>query len=398
MRDDEKTKIYENLKQEIRSLLISSPKTKYGGLTGALLYYDYKELNCGKEIPYAELGFHSLLALLRSMPDVVTIEYKLNSCSYRVHPVFNEKIAHIQKMVLEQNDKYEEQNRLYNQNWYFNNSNTMNSTNFYHHNDFPFKQKSSSYSENTFNYMKSNFQIRAYEIPKHFQEEKRTYSNKSKEKINFQSIDLSSHLSSTLFDHHEISSTPNTFIETSSNFDLDDYRLDQSSNIRNACAHDENKFSIIIDKVSMSTEYSPATPALIVAQEKSPLNNESLVHIFSDCNEQRECENDEDERLLKRLNAAICKCLHFRYIHRLCELKFQYRYYPLRNDTVAMKSQLESLAYDQYKKDLEEFQKKFPIERLIDHHLCGQIFDEYVYLQRNYYYMNKLLNTNRSHN
>ena len=51
MRDDEKTKIYENLKQEICSLLISSPKTKYGGLTGALLYYDYKELNCGKEIP-----------------------------------------------------------------------------------------------------------------------------------------------------------------------------------------------------------------------------------------------------------------------------------------------------------------------------------------------------------
>ncbi|CAF1685010.1 unnamed protein product, partial [Adineta ricciae] len=245
-----------------------SPKTKYGGLTGALLYYDYKELNCGKEIPYVELGFHSLLALLRSMPDVVTIEYKLNSCSYRVHPVFNEKIAHIQKMVLEQNDKYEEQNRLYNYNWHFNNSNTMNSTNFYHHNDFSFKQKSSSYSENTFNYMKSNFQIRAYEIPKHFQGEKRIYSNKSKEKMNFQSIDLSSHLSSTLFDHHEISSTPNTFIETSPNFDLENYQLDQSLNTWNACTHDENKFSIIIDKVSMSTEYSPATPALIVEQGK----------------------------------------------------------------------------------------------------------------------------------
>ena len=51
MRDDEKRKLYENIKQEIRSLLISSPKTKYGGLTGALLYSDYKQLNSGKEVP-----------------------------------------------------------------------------------------------------------------------------------------------------------------------------------------------------------------------------------------------------------------------------------------------------------------------------------------------------------
>ena len=75
------------------------------------------------------------------------------------------------------------------------------------------------------------FKICAHGIPKYFQEEQRTFSTKS----------------STLFDHHEISSTPNTFIETSPNFDLDDYQLDQSSNTRNACAHDENKFSIIID-------------------------------------------------------------------------------------------------------------------------------------------------------
>jgi hypothetical protein len=51
MRDDEKKKLHENVKQEIRSLLISSPKTKYGGLTGSLLYFDYKQLNCGKEVP-----------------------------------------------------------------------------------------------------------------------------------------------------------------------------------------------------------------------------------------------------------------------------------------------------------------------------------------------------------
>jgi hypothetical protein len=46
------------------------------------------------------------------MPDVVRIEYKENSSSYRVHPVYDESTAHIQKMVFEQNDKYEYQNRV----------------------------------------------------------------------------------------------------------------------------------------------------------------------------------------------------------------------------------------------------------------------------------------------
>lgn len=46
------------------------------------------------------------------MPDVVKIEYKENSSSYRVHPVYDQSTAHIQKMVLEQNDKYEYQNRV----------------------------------------------------------------------------------------------------------------------------------------------------------------------------------------------------------------------------------------------------------------------------------------------
>lgn len=49
--EEEKIQLYQNLKQEIRSLLISSPKSKYGGITGGLLYFDYKQLNSGKEIP-----------------------------------------------------------------------------------------------------------------------------------------------------------------------------------------------------------------------------------------------------------------------------------------------------------------------------------------------------------
>jgi hypothetical protein len=46
------------------------------------------------------------------MPDVVRIEYKENSSSYRVHPVYNESTAHIQKMVYEQRDKYQHQNEV----------------------------------------------------------------------------------------------------------------------------------------------------------------------------------------------------------------------------------------------------------------------------------------------
>ncbi len=68
-------------------------------------------MNIGLDV---ELGFHSFLSLLRSMPDVVRIECKENSSSYRVHPVYDQSTAHIQKMVLEQNDKYQYQNRVNN--------------------------------------------------------------------------------------------------------------------------------------------------------------------------------------------------------------------------------------------------------------------------------------------
>lgn len=50
MRDNEKKKLHEAIKQQIRSLLISSPKTKYGGLTGSLLDFDCKQSNSGKEV------------------------------------------------------------------------------------------------------------------------------------------------------------------------------------------------------------------------------------------------------------------------------------------------------------------------------------------------------------
>ena len=48
------------------------------------------------------------------MPDVVRIECKANSLSYRVHPVYDQSTAHIQKLVFEQRDKYQYQNKVNN--------------------------------------------------------------------------------------------------------------------------------------------------------------------------------------------------------------------------------------------------------------------------------------------
>ncbi|CAF4136252.1 unnamed protein product [Rotaria magnacalcarata] len=52
----------------------------------------------------AQLDFHSFLALLRSMLDVIRIEHKENKPPYCIHSVYNEIATHIQKMVLEQHN------------------------------------------------------------------------------------------------------------------------------------------------------------------------------------------------------------------------------------------------------------------------------------------------------
>ncbi|CAF3710887.1 unnamed protein product [Rotaria sp. Silwood1] len=216
MRNNDKTKLHENLKQEIRSLLISSPKTKYGGLSGSLLYSDYKKLNSGKEIPYGELGFHSFLALLRSMPDVVRIEYKENSPSYRVHPVYDETTAHIQKMVFEQRDKYEYQNQLYSQNWYSNNDirqNKLISLNFYNNRQRPFLYNTfSRFPQKLFisNEGRKQFSFQPYLLV--------TSTHDDDKKINFQSINKL-----TSINNHK-----NELEETPPNFDLNDYHLSES--------------------------------------------------------------------------------------------------------------------------------------------------------------------------
>ncbi|CAF3466637.1 unnamed protein product, partial [Rotaria sp. Silwood2] len=85
------------------------------------------------------------------------------------------------------------------------------------------------------------------------------------------------------------------------------------------------------------------------------------------------------------------QCIHFRYIHRLYELKFEYRDYPLSIETSLIKSKLEKIAFNKYKQELEKFEKLSQLNKSIDDHLCQTMFDEYIYLQRNYYYMTKLM-------
>ena len=101
---------------------------------------------------------------------------------------------------------------------------------------------------------------------------------------------------------------------------------------------------------------------------------------------------NENERLLKRIHNAIRHCIDFRYIHRLYQIKFIYRYYPLSNQILLIKSQLEKEALNQYQEDLEEFEINLKENDLIDDDKCQSIFDEYICLQRNYYYMIKLMN------
>ncbi|CAF3961905.1 unnamed protein product [Adineta steineri] len=450
MRDNEKQKLYETIKQEIRSLLISSPKTKYGGLTGSLLYYDYKQLNCGNEIPYKELGFHSVLSLLNSMPDVVQIEFKENSTSYRIHPVYDKTTAHIQKMVLEQRDKYEYENQLYNQNWH---SNQMNQSNFYNNNgQRPFLPKSFS-NCNPCNNVNTNNVIpfhrnNTYSLQRSFDPQQFSQFNKPNivstyepyflftpipsldyEEINIQSNNEFSQKRLTLNNDPDGCSTPKTFIETPIHFDIDDYRLNESiqdisSNKTNTSpidnpisTHDEpllsttsidiisnNEINSQIEEISsISSEsdknvlppiidehrsnnsqcISTSSPS-IVDEENISVDNEISFNI-DQCTE---CKSDE---IIKRIHNAVRQCISFRYIHRLCQIKFEYRYYPLTNEILSIKSQLEYVALNEYEKELEEYEKLFQLNTLIDDDICQTMFNEYVFLQRNYYYMKKLM-------
>lgn len=63
---EKKQKTLEDVKKEIRSLLISSPV----GLRLQDLISDYRTM-MGKQLPFKEFGYSSVLEMIKHMPDVV---------------------------------------------------------------------------------------------------------------------------------------------------------------------------------------------------------------------------------------------------------------------------------------------------------------------------------------
>ncbi|CAF5140477.1 unnamed protein product, partial [Rotaria sp. Silwood1] len=132
------------------------------------------------------------------------------------------------------------------------------------------------------------------------------------------------------------------------------------------------------------------TDFFLYFSEKSSLNKELFFEI-SHYDEQEKCKIDENRKLIKRINNALRQCIHFRYIHRLYELKFEYRDYPSSIEITLIKSKLEKKAFNKYQQELEEFEKISQLNTLIDDQICQTMFDEYIYLQRHYYYMTRLM-------
>ncbi|CAF1193535.1 unnamed protein product [Adineta ricciae] len=83
------------IKQEVLSLLVSA---KYG-LTERDLLDDYRRYNSNKDLPYKELGFPSLVLLLRSWPDVCRIQQQGNNGPIKFLAVEEESTKHILSMV-----------------------------------------------------------------------------------------------------------------------------------------------------------------------------------------------------------------------------------------------------------------------------------------------------------
>ncbi len=100
----------------------------------------------------------------------------------------------------------------------------------------------------------------------------------------------------------------------------------------------------------------------------------------------------DNEDLIKRINQAIRQCIHFRYIHRLRKIEFEYRHYPLSDEIKSIKCDIEKLAYIEYEQELSDFEK---VCQSINDEKCQIMFDQYISLQRNYYYMNKIINKNK---
>jgi len=98
---------------------------------------------------------------------------------------------------------------------------------------------------------------------------------------------------------------------------------------------------------------------------------------------------DEEKERINRLNQAIIHCIEFRYVHRLCQLEFLYRHYPLTEEIQQIKMEFQQKAFAQYEKQLKDFEENLCENCLFNYE---DFFDEYIYLKRNYHYMNKFIN------
>jgi hypothetical protein len=83
------------LKQEILSLLVSAKH----GLSERELLNDYRLYNSNRELPYRELGYPSLIALLRSWSDVCRFQQQGNNGAIQILAVEEESTKHILSMV-----------------------------------------------------------------------------------------------------------------------------------------------------------------------------------------------------------------------------------------------------------------------------------------------------------
>lgn len=99
MAKDTSSKEYEDLKAELRSLLISSA----GGCTEQQLRKDYATYNGNKQIPFQQMGYKTLFELLDSMPDVARVQRSTNPVT--ILGVADSNTAHIQKFVAQQKKK-----------------------------------------------------------------------------------------------------------------------------------------------------------------------------------------------------------------------------------------------------------------------------------------------------
>ena len=86
----------DEVKKRLRALLISSK----GGCTPRQLYQDYREV-IGEEIPYEELGYHSLTSFINAIPDVMTTGRTRDGRTV-LYAVANQETQHILRMVSRQ--------------------------------------------------------------------------------------------------------------------------------------------------------------------------------------------------------------------------------------------------------------------------------------------------------